>query len=57
MRATPSVSFAVSQEINVQGSDRAVVAQSAGTAEAYVTALGLGRVRAAFDSVTFDAEL
>jgi len=57
MRATPVVSFAVSSEINVQGGDRGVVAQSQQSAFAYVTALALGRVRAAFDAIAFDAEL
>lgn len=57
MRATPTVSFTVSSEINVQGTDRGVVAQSAESAYAYVTAQALGRVRAAFDAVAFDAEL
>ncbi|WP_441512887.1 DUF2793 domain-containing protein [Bosea sp. TAF32] len=57
MRATPAVSFSVSQEINVQGSDRGVVAQSPERAYAHVTAQALGRVRAAFDGVAFDAEL
>lgn len=57
MRATPAASFAVSSEINVQGVDRGVVAQSPGCAYAYVTALALGRVRAAFDAIAFDAEL
>lgn len=57
MRTTPSVTATVSLEINVQGSDRGVVAQSAERAYAYVTAQALGRVRAAFDAVAFDAEL
>ncbi|MCU4182563.1 DUF2793 domain-containing protein [Bosea sp. BH3] len=57
MRTTPVVSFAVSSEINVQGVDRGVVAQSSQSAYAYVTALALGRVRAAFDAIAFDAEL
>lgn len=57
MRATPAVSFSVSQELNVQGSDRGVVAQSLERAYAHVTAQALGRVRAAFDAVAFDAEL
>ena len=57
MRSTPSTSFSVSQEINVQGSDRGVVAQSPEQAYAYATALALGRVRAAFDAIAFDAEL
>ncbi|WP_336814282.1 DUF2793 domain-containing protein [Bosea sp. MMO-172] len=57
MRATPSVTATVSLEINVQGTDRGVVAQSAERAYAYVTAQALGRVRAAFDAITFDAEL
>ena len=57
MRATPSVTAAVSLEINVQGTDRGVVAQSAERAYAYVTAQALGRVRAAFDAIAFDAEL
>ncbi|MGX5734096.1 DUF2793 domain-containing protein [Bosea thiooxidans] len=57
MRATPAVSFTVSSEINVQGTDRGVVAQSAESAYAYVTAQALGRVRAAFDAIAFDAEL
>lgn len=57
MRATPTVAFTVSSEINVQGTDRGVVAQSAESAYAYVTAQALGRVRAAFDGIAFDAEL
>ncbi len=57
MRATPSVTAAVSLEVNVQGTDRGVVAQSSERAYAYVTAQALGRVRAAFDAITFDAEL
>ena len=57
MRATPSVSFTVSSELNVQGTDRGVVAQSAESTYAYVTAQALGRVRVAFDGVAFDAEL
>ena len=57
MRATPAVSFTVSSEINVQGTDRGVVAQAPDCAYAYVTAQALGRVRAAFDGVAFDAEL
>ena len=57
MRATPSVTATVSLEINVQGTDRGVVAQSPERAYAYVTAQALGRVRAAFDAITFDAEL
>lgn len=57
MRAAPSVSFAVSLELNVQGSDRGVVAQSPERAYAYVTAQALGRVRAAFDAIAFNAEL
>jgi hypothetical protein len=57
MRATPTPSFGVSQEINVQGTDRGVVASSAEWAYAYVTAQALGRVRAAFDAMVFDAEL
>ncbi len=57
MRATPAVSFAVSSELNVQGMDRGVVAQSTESAYAYVTAQALGRVRAAFDGIAFDAEL
>jgi hypothetical protein len=57
MRATPSASFSVSLEINVQGSDRGVVVQSPERAYAYVTALALGRMRAAFDAIAFDAEL
>jgi hypothetical protein len=57
MRATPTPSFGVLQEINVQGTDRGVVASSAEWAYAYVTAQALGRVRAAFDAMVFDAEL
>lgn len=57
MRATPSVTATVSLEINVQGTDRGVVAQSPERAYAYVTAQTLGRVRAAFDAIAFDAEL
>lgn len=57
MRATPSVTATVSLEVNVQGTDRGVVAQSVDRAYAYVTAQALGRVRAAFDAITFDAEL
>lgn len=57
MRATPSASFSVSLEINVQGTDRGVVAQSPERAYAHVTAQALGRVRAAFDAIAFDAEL
>lgn len=57
MRATPNVSYAVSQEVNVQGTDRGLVAASAELAHAYVTAQALGRVRAAFDGIAFDAEL
>jgi hypothetical protein len=57
MRTTPSASFSVSLEINVQGADRGVVVQSPERAYAYVTALVLGRVRAAFDTIAFDAEL
>lgn len=56
MRTTPAVGFTVSSEINVQGSDRGVVAQSPERAYAYVTAQTLGRVRAAFDAIAFDAE-
>lgn len=57
MRATPAVAFTVSSEINVQGTDRGIVVQSAESAYAYVTAQALGRVRAAFDGIAFDAEL
>ncbi len=57
MRATPGVAATVSLEINVQGTDRGVVAQSPERAYAYVTAQALGRVRAAFDAIAFDAEL
>lgn len=57
MRATPSVAATVSLEINVQGTDRGIIAQSPERAYAYVTALALGRVRAAFDAIAFDAEL
>lgn len=57
MRTTPTVSCAVAQEINVQGTDRGIVATSAEWAYAYVTAQALGRVRAAFDGIVFDAEL
>lgn len=57
MRITPTVSCGVSQDINVQGSDRGIVASSPEWAQAYVTAQGLGRVRAAFDAIAFDAEL
>ncbi len=58
MRATPSVSFAVSLEINIQGgTDRTVAALSPETAYAHVAAQALGRVRAAFDDIVFDAEL
>jgi len=57
MRMTPAASFTVSQEINVQGSARGIVAQSRERAYAHVTAQALGRVRAAFDAVVFDAEL
>ncbi|UZF94163.1 DUF2793 domain-containing protein [Bosea sp. NBC_00550] len=57
MRTTPSVGFSVSQEINVQGADRGVLVQSPERAYAYVTAQALGRVRAAFDAIAFDAEL
>lgn len=57
MRATPSVSFTVSLELNVQGGDRGIVAQSPERAYAYVTAQALGRMRAAFDAIAFNAEL
>ncbi len=57
MRASPAVSFSVSQEINIQGSDRGISVQSPESAYAYVTAQALGRVRAAFGDVAFDAEL
>jgi hypothetical protein len=57
MRATPAVAFTVSSEINVQGTDRGVVAQSPDCAYVYATAQALGRVRAAFDGIVFDAEL
>lgn len=57
MRTSPTVSCSVSQEINVQGSDRGIVASAPDWAYAYVTAQALGRVRAAFDGIVFDAEL
>ncbi len=57
MRALPTISCNVSQEINIQGTDRGIVAASAGWAYAHVTAQALGRVRAAFDDIAFDAEL
>jgi len=57
MRTTPVISFIVSQEINVQGSERGIVAQSPERAYAFVTAQALGRVQAAFDAIAFDAEL
>ena len=57
MRALPTISCNVSQELNIQGTDRGIVAASAGWAYAHVTAQALGRVRAAFDDIAFDAEL
>lgn len=58
MRTTPSVSFAASLEINIQnGTDRTIAALSPETAYAEITAQALGRVRAAFDTIVFDAEL
>lgn len=57
MRTTPTVSCSVSQEINVQGADRGIVASASDWAYAYVTAQALGRVRASFDGIVFDAEL
>ena len=58
MRATPMVSFTASLELNIQGgTDRTVAALSPDTAYAEVAAQALGRVRAAFDDIVFDAEL
>jgi hypothetical protein len=57
MRATPSVSATVSQEINIQGTDRGVVVQSPDRAYGYIIAQALGRVRAGFDDIAFNAEL
>ena len=57
MRVTPMVSCSVSQEINIQGSERGLVAQSPELAHGFATAQALGRVRAAFAAMAFDAEL
>lgn len=58
MRAAPSVSYAISQEINIQGgTDRGVTVQSPDRAYAHMAAQVTGRVRAAFDDIVFDAEL
>lgn len=58
MRATPSVSFSASLEINIQGgTDRTISALSPETACAEIVAQGLGRVRTAFGDIIFDAEL
>jgi hypothetical protein len=58
MRATPSVSFSVSQEINIQGgTDRGITVQSPDRAYAHMAADATGRVRAAFDDIVFEAEL
>lgn len=58
MRATPSVGFAVSLEINIQsGTDRTIAALSPERAFAQMAAQATGRMRAAFDAITFDAEL
>jgi hypothetical protein len=57
MRAIPMVSCSISQEINVQGSDRGLVAQSPEILHGFVTAQALGRVRAAFAAIALDAEL
>ena len=58
MRTTPSASFSVSLELNIQsGTDRTIGVLSPETAYAHVAAQALGRVRAAFDDIVFDAEL
>ncbi|SIR47216.1 DUF2793 domain-containing protein [Bosea sp. TND4EK4] len=57
MRTTPMVSCSVSQEINIQGLDRGLIAQSPEVVHGFVTAQGLGRVRAAFAAMALDAEL
>jgi len=58
MRTTPSASFSVSLEINIQGgTDRTIAPLSPETAYAHVAAQALGQVRAAFDDIVFDAEL
>jgi hypothetical protein len=57
MRAIPMVSCSISQEINVQSSDRGLVAQSPEILHGFVTAQALGRVRAAFAAIALDAEL
>lgn len=57
MRAAPSVSYVVSQELNVQGSDRGVASLSPSLAQGFATAQATGRVRAGFEALAFDAEL
>lgn len=57
MRAAPSVSYAVSQELNVQGGDRGVTALSPSLVQGFATAQETGPVRAGFAALAFDAEL
>lgn len=57
MRTTPTVACSVSQEINIQGADRGLVAQSPEIVHGFVTAQALGRVRAALETLVLDAEL
>ncbi|SEG60530.1 DUF2793 domain-containing protein [Bosea lathyri] len=58
MRATPSVSFAVVSDANVQGgAERGIYATSAQGAYAGVVAASTGRVQAEFGDIAFDAEI
>jgi hypothetical protein len=58
MRATPSVSFAVVSDANIQGgTERGIHAISAHGAYASMVAASTGRVQAEFGDITFDAEL
>lgn len=56
MRVTPTVTFELSQALNIRGSDRGVAGLSPELVQGFVIAQVTGRVRAGFEALAFDAE-